>query len=53
MKFIIRKMGNYVQPEKAGIAKPVSLKKENAVLHQKILTFIGKDVQDPDKKQDS
>ena len=34
-------------------AKPVSLKKENAVLHQKILTFIGKDVQDPDKKQDS
>ena len=33
-------------------AKPVSLKKENAVLHQKILTFIGKDVQDPDKKQD-
>ena len=34
-------------------AKPVSLKKENAVLHQKILAFIGKDVQDPDKKQDS
>ena len=52
-------MGNYVQPEKSRHcflnkeAKPVSLKKENAVLHQKILTFIGKDVQDPDKKQDS
>ena len=52
MKFIIRKMGNYVQPVNKE-AKPVSLKKENAVLHQKILTFIGKDVQDPDKKQDS
>ena len=51
-----QKMGNCVQPEKSRHcflnkeAKPVSLK-ENAVLHQKILTFIGKDVQDPDKSR--
>ena len=34
-------------------AKPVSLKKEDPVLHQRFLNFIDRDEKDPDKRQDN
>ena len=48
---------SYREMEKQGIIVPVlgveATYRQMVHLHQKILTFIGKDVQDPDKKQDS